>query len=113
LRAGPGVAALVCVAALLSTQELRADEVHRDDPTQPGVDVHTFANVAEFRVRDVTLDLTVEFTARRLSGHADLKIARQKPDAHTLVLDTRDLDVRSVSLLDAARSLKRNPACRN
>ncbi len=68
-------------------------------PIQPGVDYHSFANVADFRVRNVDLDLQVNFSARRLIGHADLTVARQRPHARTLVLDSRDLEIRSVSLL--------------
>jgi leukotriene-A4 hydrolase len=66
---------------------------------RPGVDYHSFANVSEFRVRHVALDLTVSFRAKQLSGYADLSVARQSPTARTLILDTRDLDIRSVSLL--------------
>ncbi len=32
------------------------------------------------------------------AGYADLTVARQKPAARTLVLDTRDLLIRSISL---------------
>jgi len=67
---------------------------------KPGVDYHSFANVAEFRVRDVHLDLAVDFDARRLSGHADLTVSRLDPGASTLILDTRDLDIRAVLLVD-------------
>src|SRR5262245_50195406 len=70
-----------------------------EEPTKPGVDYHSFANVADFRVRNVDLDLAVDFTARRLKGHADLTVARQNPSAHQLILDTRDLDIHAVALL--------------
>ncbi len=65
---------------------------------KPGVDYHSFANVDEFRVRDVALDLTVSFQKKELSGHADLTVVRKKPGARTLVLDTRDLLIRSITL---------------
>ncbi|HEV7716420.1 MAG TPA: hypothetical protein VGO53_12555, partial [Steroidobacteraceae bacterium] len=98
MRAGLRFAALAGVAAvaqcLASSSTATAAEA-----SQPGVDYHSFANVAEFRVRNVDLDLAVDFAARRLVGHTDLTVARLKKDAHTLVLDTRDLDIRSVSLL--------------
>jgi leukotriene-A4 hydrolase len=99
LRARVGLAALVCVAALVSVRDARAAEPKALGPIQPGVDYHSFANVADFRVRNVDLDLAVSFSARRLSGHADLTVARQNPQAKTLILDTRDLDIRQVSLL--------------
>ncbi|MEP7246565.1 MAG: M1 family metallopeptidase, partial [Gammaproteobacteria bacterium] len=63
---------------------------------------HSFANVAQFRVRNVDLDLTVDFTARKLAGRVDLTLSRLDRNATTLVLDTRDLDIRSVSLLKSS-----------
>jgi leukotriene-A4 hydrolase len=88
------LAALAGIAALLMTHDLPAQA-----PIQPGVDVHTFANVDAFRVHHVHLDLAVDFEARRLAGRADLRVIRQLEDARTLILDTRDLNIRSVSLL--------------
>jgi aminopeptidase N len=72
------------------------------EPLRPGVDYHSFANVSDFRVRHVDLDLAVDFDARRLSGHADLRVARLGKSAHALILDTRDLDIQSVSLVGKA-----------
>jgi leukotriene-A4 hydrolase len=69
------------------------------DDIKPGVDYHSFANVADFRVRHVDLDLDVSFGARRLSGHADLTVERRNAAARTLILDTRALTIRSVTLL--------------
>jgi leukotriene A-4 hydrolase/aminopeptidase len=89
------IAALAGVAALLHVASTCAAE-----PLRPGVDYHSFANVAAFRVRNVDLDLAVDFDARRLSGHADLNVARLDKNARTLILDTRDLDIRSVSLVE-------------
>jgi leukotriene-A4 hydrolase len=90
LRAALKLAALAWVAAM---------SAQAAEPIKPGVDYHSFANVNEFRVRHVALDLTVSFTEKRLSGHADLSVVRQAANATTLVLDTRDLEIRSVSLL--------------
>jgi leukotriene A-4 hydrolase/aminopeptidase len=95
LRAGLRFAALAWAAALLQLPAADAAEA----ALQPGVDYHSFANVAEFRVRNVDLDLTVDFEARRLVGRADLTVARLDKNARTLILDTRDLDIRSASLL--------------
>lgn len=75
-------------------------------PLRPGVDSHTLANVTEFLARHLDLDLTVDFTTHRLSGHADLTVARQSPAARRLVLDTRDLDIRSVALLGPGGAVK-------
>jgi len=94
LRASP-LAALAGVAALLHGVVAFGAE-----PIRPGVDYHSFANVAQFRVRSVELDLAVDFDARRLSGHADLNVARLDKSARSLILDTRALDIRSVSLVE-------------
>jgi aminopeptidase N len=107
LRTAVGAAALVCVVALVSTQAWSADRPAADGAIQPGRDYHSFANVTDFRMRDVDLDLTVDFAASRLAGRADLKIARQSPSAHTLILDTRDLDIHSVSLLNEGGQAKK------
>ena len=120
MRARRGLAALACVAALVSVpaahaadaaavagDEANAPKALTATPIRPGVDYHSFANVADFRVRHVELDLTVDFTARRLIGRADLTVARQSPAARQLILDTRDLDIRSVSLLAPGGALTR------
>jgi leukotriene-A4 hydrolase len=73
--------------------------LHAADDIEPGVDYHSFANVADFRVRHLDLDLDVNFDARRLAGRADLTVERRNPSARTLILDTRALTVRSVTLL--------------
>src|SRR5262245_3474719 len=71
---------------------------------EPGVDYHSFANVGEFRVRHFDLDLTADFTARTLAGTVELDIKRLAPAARALVLDTRNLDIRTVSLVGKGRA---------
>jgi leukotriene-A4 hydrolase len=63
-------------------------------------DVHSYANAREVRVRHVELDLDVRFDARILEGTATLHVDRVVPEASTLVLDTRALDIASI---EAAR----------
>jgi leukotriene-A4 hydrolase len=62
-------------------------------------DPHSYAQPAIARVTHVDLDLRTDFTAKRLSGTATLDISR-RADAQQIILDTRDLTVRSVT--DAA-----------
>ncbi|MBV8199818.1 MAG: M1 family metallopeptidase, partial [Acidobacteria bacterium] len=62
-------------------------------------DPHSFARPSEVAVEHLVLDLTVDFDARRLSGRASLRL-RNRSGAGTLYLDTRDLDVRRVTLDD-------------
>src|SRR5262249_20438777 len=76
-----------------------AASAHADEAIKPGVDYHSFANVNEFRVKHVSLDLDVSFPKKQLSGHVDLTVLRESPSARVLVLDSRDLDIRSVALI--------------
>ena len=62
-------------------------------------DIHSFAVPSEARVTHVAIDLRTDFAARQLSGRATLDIQRAAGAAR-IVLDTRDLEIRSVT--DAA-----------
>ena len=59
-------------------------------------DIHSFARPDKARVTHVHLDLAADFATRRLSGTAtlDLEVA---PGADEIVLDTRDLEIRTVT----------------
>jgi aminopeptidase N len=60
-------------------------------------DVHSFSEPEKFRVRHVDLDLKTSFADRKLSGRADLLVARGPNAAGSpLILDTRDLTIHSV-----------------
>jgi leukotriene-A4 hydrolase len=63
-------------------------------------DPHSFAHPEEVSVEHLKLDLTVDFTQRQLTGRASLRLHRPSgaPGAIRLVLDTRDLDIRQVTL---------------
>jgi leukotriene-A4 hydrolase len=62
------------------------------------IDPHSFANLDEVTVRHLRLDLDVDFSERRLRGHARLDLDEHGADR--LVLDTRDLDIERVVLDD-------------
>jgi leukotriene-A4 hydrolase len=62
-------------------------------------DPHSFARPWEVAVEHLALDLTVDFPARTLAGRASLRL-RHVTAATTLYLDTRDLDIRRVTLDD-------------
>jgi len=66
------------------------------EPIQSGLDYHSFANIEQFRVTHLQLDLKVDFTNQVLFGAVTLDIKRLDPRATELVLDTRELDVRDV-----------------
>ena len=66
-------------------------------PMQSGLDYHSFANVEQFRVTHIDVDLRVDFHNKVLFGEAALEVKRLDPNATELVLDTQGLDIRNVS----------------
>jgi leukotriene-A4 hydrolase len=62
-------------------------------------DPHSFARPDEVAVDHLVLDLTVDFGQRRLTGRASLRL-NNKTGADRVVLDTRDLEIRRVTLDD-------------
>lgn len=66
-------------------------------PIQPGLDYHSFANVDQFRVTRVELDLRVDFFFKTVRGVVGLKVRRLDPNATELILDTRDLNISDVT----------------
>jgi leukotriene-A4 hydrolase len=91
------------VAALL----LSASAAHAAaaDPIISGRDYHSFAEPSMFRVKHLDLDLQTSFEEKRLSGVADLTIARLDPNATRLTLDTRDLIIRRIWWMRGATDL--------
>jgi leukotriene-A4 hydrolase len=59
-------------------------------------DAHSFARPAEARVTHVALDLTPDFTTRRLTGTARLAIQRAQ-SADSIILDVRDLTINRIT----------------
>ncbi len=60
-------------------------------------DEHSFANIDQFRVTHIDLDLRVDVHGKSISGTATLDFKRLDPRAAQLVLDTKDLMVTDVS----------------
>lgn len=65
-------------------------------------DPHSYARPWEVAVEHLALDLTVDFEHLTLSGRASLRLRHAAPAATVLYLDTRDLDIRRVTLDDSA-----------
>src|SRR5688500_8445834 len=59
-------------------------------------DVHSYAQPEKARVTHVSLDLTPDFAAKRLSVTARLSITLAA-GADTVILDVRDLDIRRIT----------------
>jgi len=69
--------------------------------TTDAVDVHSYAKPLEARVTHLALDLAVDFTAKRIGGTATLDIAA-KPDATSIILDDKGLEIEKIATADGA-----------
>ncbi len=85
--------------AILTMSVLPATAIGATDP-------HSYAEPDKFLVRHVDLDLRADFEAHRLEGTAELTVEQVDPDADTLSLDTRDLEISSVHLIEMSGRAK-------
>lgn len=69
-------------------------------PLQSVADNLTFANYQQVSIQHIELALNVDFELQQLSGHTILELDWHKA-GKTLVLDTRDLTINNVSMLNA------------
>ena len=69
-------------------------------------DPHSYAETAKFIVRHVALDLRTDFKSHRLEGTAELTVEQVDPAADKLTLDTRDLEISTVQLVEASGRAK-------
>jgi aminopeptidase N len=88
----------VVVACLLINACSKDTPEPQTDAYDPAHDYFTFANTDQFLVEHLGLDLDVDFDAKELRGSATLHIKRLDPDAHDIVLDTRDLLIEGASI---------------
>lgn len=92
-----GVAGLLLAGAGLGCA-LAAPAANADlEPLQSGLDYHSFANIEQFRVTRLELDLRVDMPGKVLDGVVGLQVKRLDPRATELILDTRDLTIHEVS----------------
>ena len=82
----PSTSSLIVIGSLLIGNAAQA----------AGGDPHSYANIQDFRTRELAIELTVDFDKKQLRGEADLQLQRLNPKARQLVLDTRDLDIEAV-----------------
>jgi len=66
-------------------------------PLDPTLDYHSFANVDQFRVTHIELDLRIDLEAKVINGVVALEFKRLDPHATQLVLDTKGLMIDDVS----------------
>ncbi|MCZ8531307.1 M1 family metallopeptidase [Alteromonas sp. PRIM-21] len=81
-----------------ATDENANVEKRADAAIASGVDYHSFANPSEVKVTHLNLNLTANFETKQLVGDVTLDIKRTKPENNTLILDTRALDIKSVTV---------------
>jgi leukotriene-A4 hydrolase len=62
----------------------------------PAVDYHSYANLDQFRVTHLELDLRVDLKGQTITGVAALELKRVDPRATLIVLDTKDLMILDV-----------------
>jgi leukotriene-A4 hydrolase len=84
---------------VLLTSAIVASMAHAADP-------HSYAETDKFVVRHVALDLSTDFEAHRLAGTAELTVEQVDPAADRLVLDTRDLEISAVHLIEMSGRAK-------
>lgn len=85
---------------LSSCSDRSADGIVEDnDIQQKAPDPHSFAQPEEAVIQALELELTVDFAKQQLQGIARYDIFA-KPNADQIVLDTRDLDIKFVTLND-------------
>jgi aminopeptidase N len=86
----------IVVMILASACSRTPDAPATPRPTAVPKDDSTFANLEAFVASHLVLDLTADFTAKTLSGTAELTFDRRDPNATEVVLDTRDLKIDKV-----------------
>ena len=78
----------------------REPEAPAEPPYDPAHDYFTLSNYEAFRAHHLSLDLDVDFDARALSGTASLRMVPVDAAAREIMLDTRDLHIAQVSIVD-------------
>jgi leukotriene-A4 hydrolase len=69
-------------------------------PTPYADDPHSHARPNEIAIRHLDLDVSVDFDGQRLTGRATFSLDRTGADASAFVVDTWDLEIRSVTAAD-------------
>lgn len=105
------LASVLCALVLVSaiscrSEQTQAPESSAPEPAATG-DVHSYSTPDEVVVRHLSLELTADFDASQLRGAATLRIENLE-GTDKLVLDTRDLEIKGVTLgVDATEAAYR------
>ena len=95
---------LVPVIITLLSLSACSKDVEEVDNYDPARDYFTFANTEQFVTDHLALDLNVDFESQELRGFAMLSMRRLDPEATEIVLDTRDLTIESVVVLQNGKA---------
>ena len=90
---------IISFLAILMLAACSQNEAPADD-YDPARDYFTFADTDAFVTEHLALDLDIDFDMKEFRGFAMLRVRRQDPQAGVLVLDTRDLTIASVTILE-------------
>ena len=101
-KPAPVLLALIATAFLLTACSREEEAVV--DTYDPARDYFTFANTDQFVTEHLGLDLDVDFDAQELRGFAMLTLRRLDATARRVTLDTRDLTIASVTVLQSGSS---------
>lgn len=64
---------------------------------ESGQDYHSYANPEQVKLTHINLDLDVDFDRKVMSGTAELQYEKVNTSADTLIVDTRDLTIYSIT----------------
>ncbi len=95
LRSSVAIGALALSVAACGDKKAEPPAAEAAAPVVVG-DKFTYANYDEVQATNIDLDLTVDFDSKTLEGTATLDLKRIRPDAARVVLDTNDLEIKSV-----------------
>jgi aminopeptidase N len=91
------LASLAGLALILTASSFGAERPGGLLPPGPPFDYHSYANVDQFRVTHLDLDLRIDFWRKTITGSAALQLKRIDPRATQIVLDTKDLMILDVT----------------
>jgi leukotriene A-4 hydrolase/aminopeptidase len=83
------------------------------NPIESGTDYHSFGNPNEIKVRHISLNLQADFEQKSLIGSAQLTFERIDPSAKTLIVDTRDLNIKRILVNEQEVDFMLKPADEN
>ncbi|WP_412973172.1 M1 family metallopeptidase [Glaciecola sp. MF2-115] len=93
--------------------QIESATVTADSAIDVSKDYHSYANPEQVLVTHLNLDLTADFTAKKLVGSVQVDVKRQVENANELILDTRELNILSVTSNGNPVSFDLKPADEN